>query len=181
MDFWIPDCLNVFGLPRSAFLIFALQNIHCSINHSDHINSIHSNVVYDSVRSGEYLPDLFKLIFRNFASRQWKFTNLLWSPCNTIYRVQRIGFRVLCDVCIYGIQMRLGRFGLVNFHSGNPYFFLISATSFVLPALLSSIPFSIVSLTYISCIRSSHVAWAGSWSINLWASSLLIIVDIFYP
>ena len=63
----------------------------------------------------------------------------------------------------------------VEVHSGKPYFSQISCTSLVQPALQCAKPRSIVSQTYILCIRLFHVAFGGIRSISLCTSSFFTV------
>jgi predicted amidohydrolase len=117
------------------------------MNHCNDIDLVGLDVIDDPVWTTEYLSYLIDIVFQHPTAGQRECRDLLGSLDDVIHCTQRIAFRILRDVGVDRIKMSLCRFRPVDFHSGNPYFLLVSDTSLVLPDALSSKPFSMAART----------------------------------
>ena len=97
-------------------------------------NLVWLDIVDDSVRSFDDLPNLGHFVFRNHAAGERQLANLLRAPRQTVNHSFGIGRRVSRNVAVDRIQVPQSGIGPVDVHSRKPYLRRTSCTSVVLPA-----------------------------------------------
>ena len=113
----------------------------------EHVNTIASDRVDDSVRTFEYLADRIDVKLGDDAPGMGKSANLLRATRQAVDGAAGIFRRSLRDVIVDGPQMAERLIRLVDFHCGSPKSFRTCSTLVTRRASLSARPISMACRT----------------------------------